>query len=109
MVASRYYHGQQVDNTVGHGPLGLPAEALQTVRLEEETMRALDVAAATTLVIGGMGLGLVGLWGIDFMGTFYQGALSRVFFGLVGLSAIYRALEWRAIQKRWALAWARYE
>ncbi|NIN70371.1 MAG: DUF378 domain-containing protein [Gemmatimonadetes bacterium] len=72
-------------------------------------MRALDVTAATTLVIGGLGLGLVGLWGIDFMGTFYQGALSRGFFVLVGLSAIYQALAWRAIQKRWALAWARYE
>jgi uncharacterized membrane protein YuzA (DUF378 family) len=71
-------------------------------------MRTLDVTAAVTLVIGGLGLGLVGLWGVDFMGTYYEGALSRVFFALVGLSAIYQALAWRAIQKRWALAWARY-
>ncbi|MGD2216886.1 MAG: DUF378 domain-containing protein [Gemmatimonadales bacterium] len=71
-------------------------------------MKTLDVFAAVTLVIGGLAWGLVGLWGSDLVGTLYLGALSRGLFVLVGLSAVYQALAWRSIQKRWALAWARY-
>lgn len=70
-------------------------------------MKTLDVIAAVTLVLGGFAWGLIGLWGTELLSASW-GALGRAFFVLVGLSAIYQALTWRAIQKRWALAWARY-
>lgn len=34
--------------------------------------------------------------------------VTRLGYLLVGAGAIYQALTWRAIQRRWALAWARY-
>lgn len=81
---SHYIHVQLLDTTAFLGSIRLLAEPLQTVRPEEETMRTLDVIAAATLVIGGLA------W------------------VLVGLSAIYQVLAWRATQKRWVLASARY-
>lgn len=71
-------------------------------------MKTLDVIAAVVLVIGGLNWGLVGVFDWDFVAALV-GELGRAIYVLVGLAALYQALSWREIQKRWALAWARYE
>ena len=73
-------------------------------------MKTLDVMAAIVLVIGGLNWGLVALTGFDLVSV-ALGELSgssRAVYALVGLAAVYQAVTWKAIQKRWALAWARY-
>ena len=73
-------------------------------------MKTIDVFAAILLVIGGLNWGLVGFFGVDFVGTALgeMSGLSRFTYTLVGLCAVYQALTWKEIQKRWALHWARY-
>ena len=66
-------------------------------------MKKLDVLAAVLLVIGGANWGLVGAQGIDLVATLF-GAMSppsRVVYALVGAAAVYQALQWRQIQRRW--------
>ncbi len=72
-------------------------------------MKKLDVVAAVLLVVGGINWGLVGTTGVDLVGTLF-GALSpasRVVYILVGLAALYQAVQWKAIQHRWQPALAR--
>ena len=66
-------------------------------------MKKLDVVAAVLLVIGGLNWGLVGLFGFDLVATLFgaMSPLSRAVYALVGASAVYQALQWRAIQGRW--------
>jgi uncharacterized membrane protein YuzA (DUF378 family) len=66
-------------------------------------MRTLDVLAAALLVIGGLNWGLVGFFGFDLVAALLGEAswLSRVVYVLVALAAVYQALGWRAIQRRW--------
>lgn len=70
-------------------------------------MRALDVVVAVLLVVGGLNWGLVGLFQFDLVAAVFDrqgGVLSRAVYSLVGLSAVYQAAQWRAIQRRWNLA-----
>ncbi len=70
-------------------------------------MKSLDVLAAVLLVVGGLNWGLVGFFQFDLVGAIFggQGAgLSRLVYALVGLTAVYQAVQWRAIQRRWTLA-----
>jgi uncharacterized membrane protein YuzA (DUF378 family) len=71
-------------------------------------MKAFDVIVAALLVIGGLNWGLVGLFNFDLVATIFgdMSALSRIIYIVVGLSAVYQALQWKAIQKRWGLATA---
>jgi uncharacterized membrane protein YuzA (DUF378 family) len=69
-------------------------------------MKSLDVVAAVLLVVGGLNWGLVGTTEFDLVASLF-GTLSpasRVVYILVGLAALYQALQWKAIQHRWALA-----
>ncbi len=69
-------------------------------------MKTLDMVVAVLLVIGGLNWGLVGLFQFDLVATIFggQGAgLSRLIYILVGLSAVYQALQFKAIQKRWGV------
>jgi len=71
-------------------------------------MKKLDVTAAVLLVIGGINWGVVGLTGMDLVGTLL-GSLSpasRVAYLLVGIAALYQAVQWKAIQHRWQHALA---
>ena len=71
-------------------------------------MKKLDVTAAVLLVIGGINWGVVGLTGMDLVGTLL-GSLSpasRVVYLLVGTAALYQAVQWKAIQHRWQHALA---
>jgi uncharacterized membrane protein YuzA (DUF378 family) len=71
-------------------------------------MKAFDVIVAVLLVVGGLNWGLVGLFRFDLVATIFgdMTALSRIIYIVVGLSAVYQALQWKAIQKRWGLATA---
>ena len=67
-------------------------------------MKKLDVTVAMLLVIGGLNWGLVGLFNFDLVATIFGGhnaPLSRVVYSLVGLCAVYQALSWKSIQRRW--------
>ena len=70
-------------------------------------MKTLDIIVAVLLVVGGLNWGLVGLFQFDLVAAIFGGqsaALSRAVYTLVGLSAVYQALSWKAIQRRWGLA-----
>lgn len=66
-------------------------------------MKNLDVLVAILLVVGGLNWGLVGLANFDLVASIFgSGAwLSRIVYALVGLSALYQAIQWKAIQRRW--------
>ena len=66
-------------------------------------MKKIDVLVAVLLVVGGLNWGLVGSANIDLVATLFGSGdwLSRVVYLLVGLSALYQAIQWKAIQKRW--------
>jgi uncharacterized membrane protein YuzA (DUF378 family) len=71
-------------------------------------MKKLDVIAAVLLVIGGLNWGLVGTARFDLVAAIFgmhfgeTSVLSSVVYLLVGLSALYQALSWKAIQRRWS-------
>ena len=71
-------------------------------------MKTLDVVFAVLLVVGGLNWGLVGLFGFDLVASLLgpMSSLSRIVYALVGLSAIYQAVSWKATQRRWGLALA---
>jgi uncharacterized membrane protein YuzA (DUF378 family) len=71
-------------------------------------MKKLDVVAAVLLIVGGLNWGLVSiarfdlvaaLFGLDFGQT---NAVTRIVYGLVGLSAVYIAAQARTIPRRWS-------
>ena len=72
-------------------------------------MKKLDVIAAVLLVIGGINWGVVGLTGSDIVGTLLGNLspASRLVYLLVGVAALYQAVQWKAIQHRWQPALAR--
>ena len=72
-------------------------------------MKKLDVVAAVLLVVGGLNWGVVGLTGSDLVGALFGSLspLSRTVYLLVGLAALYQAVQWKAIQHRWQQAYAK--
>ena len=66
-------------------------------------MKKLDVVAAVLLVVGGLNWGVIAVGGPDLVATLFGSgsAVSRLVYGLVGLSAVWQALQWKAIQHRW--------
>ncbi len=71
-------------------------------------MKKLDLLAAVLVIVGGLNWGLVAIarfdlvaavFGLDFGET---NAVTRLVYGLVGLSAVYLATQLRAIPRRWA-------
>ena len=69
-------------------------------------MKTMDLIAGTLLVVGGLNWGLVGALEFDLVASIFgtMSPLSRAVYILVGLSALYHALQWKAMQHRWALA-----
>ena len=71
-------------------------------------MKKVDLIAATLLIVGGLNWGLVAIAEFDLVATLVglefgeTNGLSRVVYGLVGLSAVYLATQLRAIPRRWA-------
>jgi len=70
-------------------------------------MKSLDVIAAVLLVVGGVNWGLVGIAHFDLVATLFgmkfgeTSALSSAVYLLVGLSALYQAVSFKSIQRRW--------
>jgi uncharacterized membrane protein YuzA (DUF378 family) len=66
-------------------------------------MKAMDVAAAILLVVGGLNWGLVGTANFDLVATLFGtgSILAKAVYTLVGVSAVYQAFALKAIQKRW--------
>ncbi|MBI3477663.1 MAG: DUF378 domain-containing protein [Acidobacteria bacterium] len=70
-------------------------------------MKTLDVIAGVLLVVGGLNWGLVGAAHFDLVATIFgmkfgeTSSLSAVVYVLVGLSALYQAVSFKAIQSRW--------
>ena len=71
-----------------------------------EEMRTVDVVAAILLVVGGLNWGLVGLINLDLVARIFgdMSVLSRIVYILVGVAALYQAVQWKAIQRRWKAA-----
>jgi len=71
-------------------------------------MKRLDIVAAVLLLVGGINWGLVAIARFDLVATLSgldfgeTNALTRLVYGLVGLSAVYVAAQLRAIARRWA-------
>ena len=55
-------------------------------------MKALYVVAMILLIVGGLSWGLIAAFDFDFVASFFGAAstTSRVIYGLVGLSALYK-------------------
>ena len=72
-------------------------------------MKSIDLLTAVLLVVGGLNWGLVGALNLDLVAALFGEAsiLSRLVYMLVGLSAVYQALQWKAMQRRWAVSYAR--
>jgi uncharacterized protein len=66
-------------------------------------MKKLDILAAVLLVVGGLNWGVVAVSGTDLVGSLFGNLspLSRVVYLLVALAAVYQAVQWKAIQRRW--------
>ena len=68
----------------------------------EMLMKKLDVIVAILLVIGGLNWGLVGFFNFNLVEfIFGSTVLARIIYAIVGISAVYQAIGWKAIQKRW--------
>ncbi len=71
-------------------------------------MKKLDIVAATLVAIGGLNWGLVALANFDFVARLVgldfgeTNAVSRIVYGLVGLSAAYQVIQQHAIRRRWS-------
>lgn len=61
---------------------------------------------AVLLVVGGANWGLVGAAQFDLVATLFgaMSPMSRIVYVLVGLAAVYQALQWRGIQRRWLIS-----
>lgn len=69
-------------------------------------MKSFDVLAALLLVVGGLNWGLVGFTNFDLVAAIFGNGswLARIVYSLVGLGAIYQAMQWKSIRSRWAMA-----
>ena len=73
-------------------------------------MKQLDVLAAVLVIVGGLNWGLVAVAEFDLVATLVglefgeTNALSRIVYGLVGLSAVYQIAQQGAIRRRWSRA-----
>ncbi len=71
-------------------------------------MKTLDVITTILLIVGGLNWGLVGAAKFDLVAAIFgmhfgeTSALSSAVYLLVGLSAVYQAASFKAIQRRWA-------
>lgn len=70
-------------------------------------MKSFDPIAVALLIVGGLNWGLVAIARFDLVATLSglefgeTNALTRIVYGLVGLSAVYVATQLRAIARRW--------
>ena len=65
--------------------------------------KTLNIVTAAIIIIGGLNWGLVGIFGINLVGSLFgdYSALSRIIYILVGLSALYQVVMFRAVSSCW--------
>lgn len=65
-------------------------------------MKKIDTVACILLCLGGLNWGLIGLFDFNlveyFVGRYW---LDRLIYVLIGIAAIYQAVGWKQIKKRW--------
>jgi uncharacterized protein len=77
-------------------------------RTEVSHVKQLDVIAAALVIVGGLNWGLVAVAEFDLVAALVglefgeTNALSRIVYGLVGLSAVYQIAQQGAIRRRWS-------
>lgn len=70
-------------------------------------MKQIDVLAGVLLIVGGINWGLIALARFDLVAAIFgmrfgeTSMLSSVVYALVGLAAIYQAIAWKGMQRRW--------
>jgi len=64
-------------------------------------LKSIDVIAWLLIVIGGLNLGFVGLFGVNPVESVFGSILSRIIFAIVGIGALYEVVMWKKIQDRW--------
>jgi uncharacterized membrane protein YuzA (DUF378 family) len=66
-------------------------------------MKTFDVIAIVLLVVGGLNWGLVGVAHFDLVAALFgnMSVLSRIVYSLVGLAALYEAVTFKSMQRRW--------
>lgn len=75
-------------------------------------MKKLDVLAAVLVIVGGANWGLVAIAEFDLVAAIFglefgeTNAITRVVYGLVGLSAAYQIAQQASIRRRWSTATA---
>jgi uncharacterized protein len=76
-----------------------------STRKEVQVMKTIDVTVAVLLVIGGLNWGLVGVADFNLVAALFgEGTtMSRIVYSLVGLSAVYQAIQVKGIQHRWGV------
>jgi uncharacterized protein len=71
-------------------------------------MKKLDVLAAVLVIVGALNWGLVAIANFDLVAAVFgldfgqTNPLTRIVYGLVGLSAVYLVTQVRALSQRWA-------
>jgi uncharacterized membrane protein YuzA (DUF378 family) len=69
-------------------------------------MKTIDVIATVLLIFGGLNWGLVGIAELDLVAAVFGlqfgqvSVLTSLVYLLVGLAAVYKAVFWRALQRR---------
>lgn len=69
-----------------------------------EGMKIMDFICGALLIVAGLYLGFWGVFGIDVLEILFGGHESiflRIVFALFGLAALYDAIGWKTIQRRW--------
>lgn len=62
----------------------------------------IDIIAAILLVAGGLNWGIIGVAGTNIIESLFGvGAITTTIYILVGLAAIWQAIQWKQIQRRW--------
>jgi uncharacterized protein len=69
-------------------------------------MKALNILTIILLVVGGLNWGLVGFLNFDLVASIFgeMKPISRIVYSLVGLSAVFQAVAWKANQSRIAVS-----
>lgn len=77
-------------------------KADSSVKIKGDLMKVLDVVAAIFLIIGGLNWGVMGVSDTNVIASIFgsQQVLLHIIYIVVGLSAVYSIIQWRAICNR---------
>ena len=65
-------------------------------------MKRLDIVACFLLFLGGLNWGLMGLFEFNLVSYFVgRSWLDRLIYVLIGVAAVYHAVGWKSIHRRW--------